>query len=619
MNPLNTRADLQELARTLFGPVLARWKEGAHPVLGPTGAPWDARTTALECVARQLWSLGPLAAGGGAFAHWARFRAALVQGTDPAHPLYWGVSADGRTHQRHVEMAGIAYGLLLAPHELWTPLAAAERARLAAWLADINTPEPYNPNNWHFFRVLVNEALATLGAPHDPARTEASLDAIDSYYLDDGWYADGHTEQRDYYVPFAMHFYGLFWASLPHRANTARAAKFRERARIFAVHFADWFSADGAALPYGRSLAYRCAQGAFWGALPLAGVHTAPGLSLGAIKGLYLRHLRWWLAQPAFIDSLARAEPLAIGYAYSNLAVAEHYISPGSPYWALKIFGPLALPASHAFWTTPEEPLPPRPLRVPQAHARMLLARPAPTASPVALCSGQWASWLHLTGHEKYAKFAYHAAFGFSVGTQADFPRAGDSMLLVNSGGYVWRHRGPTRDHASGAGWIASTWQPAPGCKIRTWLIALAAGWHARVHRLECALPCTTLEGGFNLPPESTPLPAPAGIAARGALACTFDSRVSGLIDLTGGRTAERSDVEPNVNLLMPRVITPRLVGRHAPGRHLLMCAVLGSATEASTGAAAWARPPTMEFSASEMAIRVAGEEPIIIPLGPWQ
>ena len=49
-----------------------------------------------------------------------------------------------------------------------------------------------------------------------------------------------------------------------------RCARFRERARIFAGDFICWFDADGAALPYGRSLSYRFGEAAFWAAYVFA-------------------------------------------------------------------------------------------------------------------------------------------------------------------------------------------------------------------------------------------------------------------------------------------------------------------------------------------------------------
>src|SRR5207248_7125795 len=130
-----------------------------------------------------------------------------------------------------------------------------------------------------------------------------------------------------------------------------RAKRIIERARLFAKDFVHYFNAEGTALPFGRSLTYRFAQGAFWGALAFANVEALPW---GVIKGLYLRHLRWWMRQPIFTETGL----LTIGYTYPNLVMAESYNSSQSPYWALKAFLPLALPEEHPFWQAEETSLP---------------------------------------------------------------------------------------------------------------------------------------------------------------------------------------------------------------------------------------------------------------------
>src|SRR5690606_28304342 len=123
---------------------------------------------------------------------------------------------------------------------------------------------------------------------------------------------------------FAMHYYALIYAKFASAHDAARAQRYRERATLFARQFVDWFAADGAALPFGRSLTYRFAQGGFWGALAFADVEA---FDWGVIKGLALRHLRWWLRQPIFSPD----GTLSIGYAYPNLNMAEQYNSPCSP------------------------------------------------------------------------------------------------------------------------------------------------------------------------------------------------------------------------------------------------------------------------------------------------
>jgi hypothetical protein len=53
--------------------------------------------------------------------------------------------------------------------------------------------------------------------------------------------------------------------------------------------------AKGAAIPFGRSMTYRFAFAAFWSAAAIANVTLPSPLDRpGHVKGMLLRHLRWW-------------------------------------------------------------------------------------------------------------------------------------------------------------------------------------------------------------------------------------------------------------------------------------------------------------------------------------
>lgn len=63
----------------------------------------------------------------------------------------------------------------------------------------------------------------------------------------------------------------------------------------------------------------------FWGALAFADVEV-PGLSWGVVKGMLLRHMRYWTTQPG---SFTRDGIFTIGYTYPNINMTENYNSPG--------------------------------------------------------------------------------------------------------------------------------------------------------------------------------------------------------------------------------------------------------------------------------------------------
>ena len=157
--------------------------------------------------------------------------------------------------------------------------------------------------------MLVNVALMKLGRKYDAGKLEKYLQGVEEFYLGDGWYQDGDSGQKDYYVSFAIHFYCLFYARVMGEEDPERCRIYKERAMLFGKTFIYWFDEDGAALPFGRSLTYRFAQVSFWSACLMAGVYPYP---VEVIKGLIVRHMQDWLKKPVF----DRDHILTIGYAY---------------------------------------------------------------------------------------------------------------------------------------------------------------------------------------------------------------------------------------------------------------------------------------------------------------
>ena len=486
-----------------------------------------------------------------------------------------------------MEMASIGLALALVPEQVWYPLPPEARRNLARWLDTINSVEVVD-SNWLFFRVLVNLGLAHVGAKHDEGAMCTALNRLDQFYLADGWYSDGITAQRDYYVPFAMHYYGLIYAKLAKVQDPKRAQLFRDRASAFAQDFIHWFAADGSALPFGRSLTYRFAQGCFWGALGFADIEALPW---GVIKGLALRHLRWWGRQPIF----APDGTLSIGYAYPNLNVGEQYNSPGSPYWAMKFFLPLALSESHPFWQAEEMPLPELPPVHYQPHAKMIFYRDRTNRHIVALTSGQHEPWIRHAG-EKYAKFAYSTTFGFSVplGRRGLTQTAADSMLALSDDGEYYRVRERTAESEYVHGALWSRWHPLPGVEIETWLIP-SPPWHIRVHRLRTDRPLWSAEGGFALDRSGDNPIDRAGVeeSAEGFAFARYPSGASGLRDVLGQREGRVLRLDPNTNLLVPRTVLPTLLAQHNPGEHWLACAVLAD-PHIDNWETVWGQPPEL-------------------------
>lgn len=623
-NPLRTRADIQEAVRALFAPLKPCFSHGhARVTIGQTGAHYANRLAELEGFARPLWGLAPLLAGGGTFLDLDLYHMGFANGCDPHHPEYWGKPGDHG--QALVEMAPIGLALALAPQYFWEPLPPTTKQELARWLYTINEVK-VGENNWLLFRVLANIGLATVDAPYSKEALQAALDLHETFYLlqypqtdrkneetsarlrpattqgsvypgkpklssdfaqGNGWYADGHTMQRDYYNTFAMHLIGLIYARFAAQSDPERAQRYKTWAAEFAHAFQHWFAPDGSALPFGRSLTYRFAQGSLWGALAFADVEALPW---GVLKGLFLRHLRWWAQQPIFNND----GTLSIGYAYPNLNMSESYNSPGSPYWAFTFFLPLALPATHPFWQTQEEALPDLPALQVQPHPHMLLCRT--TSHVFALSSGQHDMAVR-HGEAKYAKFAYSTAFGFSVpGASYDLAAgAYDSMLALSDDGHHFRVREVPLEARVEDDYLYSRWSPWPGAvEIETWLLPRLP-WHIRIHRLRTTINLYSAEGGFALDRTEPPQPSPRYSSQEGdhlALA-RYPAGWSGIRNLQGQRQGKVVVAAPNTNLLHPRTVIPTLLGEHQPGEYWLVSAVIGE-TNLATCDTLWNNPPAI-------------------------
>lgn len=352
-------------------------------------------------------------------------------------------------------------------------------------------------------------------------------------------------------------------------------------------------------------MTYRFAFCAFWAAAALAKVPLP--ISPGAVKGLMLRHLRWWAAEER--AGMFHAEgSLSIGFAYPNMYMCEDYNSPQSVYWCLKPFVVLALGADDEFWACEEEVLPstltsgvveviwpPRHVLVNDPVHHFLLSSGQTTRNP-------------FKGREaKYGKFAYSSAFGFSVPTGTLLHQiAPDSTLAVSAdGGESWRVRWDPfdvqlKEIKTNAGTktipaLVSSWQPWKhlALVVETSLIPLAAeypGWHVRVHRVQWSgMPSWSeglqiVDGGFAIASEtetrrligqvSDATLTPGWETSSEPAICFVSSKAggSGVVDLSAARqtksTAEVLKTDPNTNLMAPRTMLPLV--KHEIGHELV-------------------------------------------------
>lgn len=277
-------------------------------------------------------------------------------------------------------------------------------------------------------------------------------------------------------------------------------------------------------------MTYRFAFAAFWAAAALAKVELDHPLSPGVVKGLLLRHLRWW-ADEARASMFHADGTMTVGFVYPNMYLAEDYNSPQSPYWCLKSFIVLALPETDEFWVVEEEDYPISSLWPGETSSS------APKATVVwppkqivvndpfhhyLLSSGQSTTKAFKGREAKYGKFAYSSAFGFSVPTGPLLHQtAPDNTLAIRfNHDDLWKTRSSPEMvrleeislGGNGGGQIiglTSTWKPASHLRhfeIETTLIPpleSLPGWHLRIHRVSAASSgdgvenITIVDGGF--------------------------------------------------------------------------------------------------------------------------
>ena len=152
-------------------------------------------------------------------------------------------------------------------------------------------------SNWTFFRVLVNVALKKVGRKYSQEQLDKDIARIDEFYLGNGWLHRRTAWTKGLLHWFCIPFYGLIYAVAMEDDDKERSDIYKERATEFAKTFIYWFDEDGEALPYGRSLTYRFAQAAFWGACILAGIRP---FSLGVMKGILIRNIENWLSKKIY-------------------------------------------------------------------------------------------------------------------------------------------------------------------------------------------------------------------------------------------------------------------------------------------------------------------------------
>ncbi|MBL5885005.1 DUF2264 domain-containing protein [Lelliottia aquatilis] len=589
-NPLSTRQDVVAELNTLLGALDKQFTPGSSRIsLGDTCAHYATDIAQMEGLSRALWGLFPLLASGDSTPYSEKYITAIKQGTDPHSAGYWGETAP--YDQRLVEMAAYGLGLALLQNRLTDLFSEREVQNLHAWLNQI-TDAQMPDSNWNYFAIMVQLGFKRAGLPFDQSAIDHRFALMDAYYLGDGWYSDGVGRPKDYYISMAFHFYGLIYATLS--GEEKRAAVLRDRARQFADDFIYMSAADGASIPFGRSLTYRFAMVAFWSAVAFSGLDV---FTPGIVKGIILRHLRWWQHQPI----LDRDGILTLGFAYPNLAMCEDYNSPGSPYWALKTYLILALDEGSPFWQAEEQPLPKRAEKHLIPNAQQIVIHTDDSQQVTLLTAGQLELNNYVNTEAKYTKFAYSSRFGFTIerGRYGIKHAACDSMLLLSDGDNYFRGRRDCEEVRVDENFIFSRWSPWHDVHIDTWLVPFGE-WHLRLHRVDSARRLQTVEGGFAV------IKTEHRLQERGAV-LNAQNGSSVIVDLSPEMARQPDSIvtPPNSSVMFAECASiPVLMTEIPVGESWLCCAVTASGEQKN-----YTVTPQLHINNNQVVINEPGSE----------
>lgn len=592
-NPLKTRMDVIEAVLQIIRPLKAYYSSGkAWLHVGDTGAHYGEKSIRMEGFARVMWALGPLFSADLTDCskeiqleaeEWLRCcKEGMINGTNPDHLEYWGDLGD--YDQKMVEMAALVTSLCLAKEKLWDSLKEIERANLYQWLNQINDHNVH-PNNWRFFRILVNMTFQILGCPYSEKRLVEDFEVIDKCYMGDGWYFDGNSGQIDYYIPFAMHYYSLIYAKFMEQLDDDRSSNFKRYAAIFSKDFVYWFAKDGSEIPFGRSLTYRFAHSAFFSAMVFADVED--GINLGVSKRMILGNLRQWFEKPIFDG----AGILSIGYGYPNLIMSERYNAPGSPYWALKVFLILAIPKEHPFWQVEEEDFTYNALKC-LSKPHMLITHNTESNHVMAFPVGQH-SMNHGNSPAKYEKFVYSNQFGFSVsrGSTLEDGAFDNTLAVSRADENLFRMRNGVEAFEVYEDYTYSKYKMMPGIEIESYIIPFMP-WHLRIHFISNDYDIDVADGGFAIGiennfsilsgRESGKYKAEQIIKLEAdnmkGLIANLPWGISGVLEYFSSADSELNMVQtfPNTNLFTNTAILPTVQRRLEAGKHIMITGVLG-------------------------------------------
>jgi hypothetical protein len=355
---------------------------------------------------------------------------AIVRGTDPHDPHYWGPHPP-----TDVMGTNVATAVLASPRFFWDPLTEPQRQNLLAYLQDLARTRAYDNNHWYFHMVAA-PILDRAGKDSHRAFLTSMFRRLLAWYRGDGWFIDGSNHGFDLYNLWGFQLYNQQLVRYDEEWRREFGAEVNRTTARFLRGFPYLFGRDGGPIPWGRSTTYRFALLSALGWAQLNGANTlSPGLSRRIASGC-LKY--FW--EHGCLSANGLLEP---GYRGPNSVVAEPYIDRGAPYWAAQGLVILMIPEADPFWTAREEPMPADGAggRVALPGAQMMVrvspidgeARLYPVGQPFS----HWGRWQRGI---KYCQLAYSSFLGWCA-TGEGGPDLGAGRTGVSLDGRTWRFR----------------------------------------------------------------------------------------------------------------------------------------------------------------------------------
>ena len=357
------RAYWTGLAYKLAYPVLSNMAKGElrknmEVEVSPT---WDGRdigVTYMECFGRLMAGIAPWLSLPDDSTDEGKIRKELrelalksyANAVDPDSPDYLLWRKEG---QPLVDAAYVAESFLRAYDQLWVPLDETTKARYVEEFTQMRRVDPPY-TNWLLFSSTIESFLAKAGAPHDDYRVNSAIRKMEEWYTGDGWYSDGPTFAFDYYSSFVFH--PMYLETLQAMIDSGDYTRIHykkyydralERTRKYSLILERFISPEGTFPVFGRSIPYRmaCMQPlalmAWYDKLP-------EGVSRAQVRCALTAVMKRMFATGNNFNS---SDFLTIGFTGRQPNVADWYTNNGSLYMTSLAFLPLALPATHPFWS----------------------------------------------------------------------------------------------------------------------------------------------------------------------------------------------------------------------------------------------------------------------------